>query len=282
MSVSTSPPGGGGASGTPELLQPRGSRSVPHFTGLRSISALMLREMSTRYGRTPGGYVWALVEPLGMILIMAYVWSLLAKSPSLGTSFILFKATGYMVLQMFTTLGGQVGKALGFSRPLLQYPRVSWIDAVFARFTLNALVVAVVTVIILSGVMIYEQIRTVLAWGPILMAMGLAAALGLGVGCLNCYLFRRFPVWNQIWAILTRPLFLISGVIVTYEAMPQQAQAVLWYNPILHLTGMMRDGFYPIYRPEYISVTYVAVWILVPMVAGLLLLRRHSLDLLYR
>ena len=282
MSASTSPRGGGTAPGASQLLQPRVGRAIPRFTGLRSIGALMLREMSTRYGRTPGGYVWALVEPLGMILILAYVWSLLARSPSLGTSFILFKATGYMVLQMFTVLGGQVGNALSFSKPLLQYPRVSWIDAIFARFALNALVVAVVAFVILSGVLIHEQIRTVLAWGPILMAMGLAAALGLGMGCLNCYLFRRFPVWNQVWAILTRPLFLISGVIVYYEAMPHQAQVILWYNPILHLTGMMRDGFYPIYRPEYISVTYVAVWILVPMVVGLLLLRRHSLNLLYR
>lgn len=252
------------------------------FAALRSIAALVLREMSTRYGRTPGGYLWALLEPLGMIIVLGFAFSLLARAPSLGTSFFLFKATGFMVLQIFIVLGSQVGRAMIFSKPLLFYPRVVWIDALLARFLLNALVTALVTLLILSGIILYEEIRTVLDWGKILMACALAAGLGFGMGCLNCYLFQRAPVWEQIWNIITRPLFLISGVIMTYEDKPPLAQEVLWYNPLLHISGIMRDGFYPIYRPDYISMTYVALWILVPMVLGLLLLRRFHRELLNR
>lgn len=260
------------------------ARGVPSAaeSSLRAVAALVLREMSTRYGRTPGGYLWAILEPLGMILILSFAWSLLARTPTLGTSFILFKATGYLVLQTFTTLGGQVGHALTFSKPLLRYPRVAWIDAISARFILNTLVIYTVTFLILSGVILLEDIDTLLRWGPIFLAMGLAALLGLGVGCLNTFLFMRFPVWQQIWMILTRPLFLISGVIILYEDMPPFAQAILWYNPILHLTGLMREGFYPMYRPDYISIAFVLTCILVPMALGLLLLRRHHRTLLYR
>ncbi|WP_071796222.1 ABC transporter permease [Natronohydrobacter thiooxidans] len=254
----------------------------PAQSSLRAIAALVLREMSTRYGRTPGGYLWAILEPLGMIIILSFAWSLLARTPTLGTSFLLFKATGYLVLQTFTVLGGQVGHALTFSKPLLRYPRVAWIDAIAARFMLNALVVYVVTFLILSGILILENIDTLLSWRPIFLAMGLAAFLGLGIGCLNAFLFMRFPVWQQIWGILTRPLFLISGVIILYEDMPPMAQAVLWYNPILHLTGLMRDGFYPMYRPDYISLVFVLTCALVPMGIGLLLLRRYHRELLYR
>ncbi len=249
---------------------------------MRSILALMLREMSTRYGRTPGGYVWVLIEPLGMIIIMSFVWSLMARSPSLGTSYLLFKGTGYMILQIFSTLGGQIGHSLTFSKSLLFYPRVNWVDAIIARFSLNLLVMLAVTTLILTGILIYEDIRTVLDWGKIGKAVFLAALLGLGVGCLNCFLFTRFPVWQNIWAILTRPLFLISGVIVIYESMPPLAQAILWYNPILHLTGIMRDGFYPTYTPQYISYVYIGCWIVIPMVIGLLLLRQFNRDLLNR
>jgi capsular polysaccharide transport system permease protein len=224
--------------------------------------------------------VWALVEPLGMILILGFVWSLLARTPSLGTSFFLFKATGFMVLQMFVVLGNHVGRAMTFSRPLLFYPRVTWLDAILARFVLNTLVVSLVTLIILSGIIVYEEVRSVLDWGRILAAMSLAALLGLGVGCLNCYLFLRFPVWEQLWSILTRPLFLVSGVIFLYEDAPPMAQAVLWYNPVLHLAGIMRDGFYPLYRPDYVSLVYVGLWIALPMVVGLLLLRQYHRDLL--
>lgn len=251
-------------------------------TSLRSVAALMLREMSTRYGRTPGGYIWAIMEPLGMILILGFAWSLLAKSPALGTSFLLFKATGFLVLQAFTVLGGQVGHALTFSKQLLRFPRVTWLDAIFARFLLNSTVVLTVSLLILTGVIVFEGLDVMLRWGPVFMAMSLAAALGLGVGCLNAFLFIRFPAWQQVWAILTRPLFLISGVIILYEDMPAMAQNILWYNPLLHLTGMMRHGFYPMYRPDYISVVFVGLWIVVPMALGLMLLKRHHRDLLYR
>lgn len=252
------------------------------LSAFRAISALMLREMSTRYGRTPGGYIWALLEPLGMIILLSVAFSLLARAPALGTSFLLFKATGFLVLQVFTVLGGQIGNALTFSKPLLRYPRVTWGDALLARFFLNVLVVFTITVIILIGIILYEGVDVILRWQAILGAMGLTAALGLGVGCLNCFLFMRFPVWKQLWSIATRPLFLISGVIFLYDDMPSLAQSILWYNPILHLTGLMRMGFYPMYRPDYISLVFVGLCILIPMALGLLLLRRYHRELLGR
>lgn len=257
---------------------------VPSVTvsSFRAIVALMLREMSTRYGRTPGGYIWAILEPLGMIVILSFAFALLARVPALGTSFLLFKATGFLVLQVFTVLGGQIGSALSFSKPLLRYPRVTWGDALLARFILNALVIFTVTALILTGIIVYDGLRPILRWGAILSAMSLTAALGLGVGCLNCFLFMRFPVWKQVWAIATRPLFLISGVVILYDDMPQIAQSVLWYNPILHLTGLMRMGFYPMYRPDYISIVFVGTCIVIPMALGLLLLHRYHRELLNR
>ena len=217
-----------------------------------------------------------------MIILLGVAFSLIARSPSLGTSFLLFKGTGFMVLQTFTVLGGNVGNALTFSKPLLRYPRVTWMDAILARFLLNMTVVYTSTFLILSGIIIYEDLDIIFDWGTILLAMSLAAALGLGVGCLNAYLFMRFPVWQQIWSILTRPLFIISGVIILYEDFPPLGQKYLWYNPVLHLTGMMRDGFYPMYRPDYISLAFVGFCILIPMITGLLLLRRHHRTLLNR
>jgi len=257
-------------------------RRRPISEAFRSISALILREMSTRYGRTPGGYVWAMLEPMGMIIILGFAWSMLARAPTLGTSFFLFKGTGFMVLQMFLVNSKLVGSAMSFSRPLLFYPRVTWLDAILARFILNSLVVTLTTTIILTGIMVYENIHTVLDYPRILAAMGLAALLGLSVGILNCYLFQRIPVWGQIWSIATRPLFLVSGVIFIYEDLPQMGKDALWYNPILHLTGLMREGFYPLYHPDYISGAYLGLWIFLPMVTGLLLLRQFHRDLLNR
>lgn len=266
----------------PPPLRPREGGTDRRYAPLRSIAALILREMSTRFGRTPGGYVWVLLQPLAMIVLLAFVFELLMRSPKLGTSFLLFKATGFMWLQMVTGTAGLVGNAMSYSSALLRFPGVAWIDAILARFLLNFGVTIVVTCLILNAIVIYDDLRLTLNWGRVAYSVLLAGMLGFGVGCLNCYLFGRFPLWQRVWAILTRPMFIISGVIILYEDMPPLAQQVLWYNPVLHLTGMARDGFYPMYRPEYISVTYVLTCALVPMVLGLVLLRRYHRELLNR
>ena len=252
------------------------------FAAGRAILALMLREMSTRFGRTPGGYLWIVLQPLGVIVLLALGMSLLSTAPGLGTSFFLFKATGYLPLLMFRNLSQTIGNALTFSRPLLDYPGVTWIDAVLARFALNALALLMVAVLILAGTVLLEGLTPILDWPAIVLATALSLALGLGVGVLNCVLFMRFDVWQQAWGILTTPLIIVSGVFLLYEDLPRTVQDLLWYNPILHITGLMRAGFYPSYTPSYISVPYVLAWVLVPLVFGLMLLRRFHRTLLER
>lgn len=255
---------------------------VRRYAALRSISALILREVSTRFGRTPGGYVWILLQPLGMIVLLSVAFSLLQNTPTLGTSFMLFKATGFMILTVFRSLSQMIGMALPFSRNLLSYPGVIWIDAILARLLLNGLTTTLVTIIILAFVMAVDGVYPMISWGPAILAMALTILLGFGIGCLNCVLFMRFEVWQQTWSILTAPLFIISGVIFLYEDMPPLGQQFLWYNPLMHITGLMRMGFYQVYNPVYISVPYVLACALIPLVMGLLLMRRYHRVLLER
>ena len=252
------------------------------YRAFRSISALVLREMATRFGRTPGGFLWAILQPLGTIIILALAFSLLARSPSLGTSFIMFKATGILAFQMFKTTSNMVGRSLSFSSGLLLYPGVNWIDAVLARTILNVLVSLVVSILILTGIVVFEGLTLILDWKLIFLAMALAAFLGFSIGMLNCFLFERISIWGNVWGILTAPLMIASGVLILYEDLPTFAQKVLWYNPAMHITGLMRAGFYSTYEPSYISVTFVMACCMIPLCLGLLLLRRYHLELLNR
>ena len=42
----------------------------------RAIGALILREMSSSYGRSPGAYVWAILEPVAGIALLSLVFVL--------------------------------------------------------------------------------------------------------------------------------------------------------------------------------------------------------------
>ena len=255
---------------------------VRSYPTIRTISALMMREMTTRFGRTPGGIIWVVLQPLATILVLGFAFSLIARTPALGTSYIFFKATGLLPFSAFRSISTVVGRAFSFSSALLVYPGVTWVDALLARLFLNVLVNFLVAFLILSGIILFQDLSLIIDWGPVLLAMLLATFLGFGIGVLNCYLFERIVIWSNIWSIMTAPLLIVSGVIMLYEAMPTIAQQYLWYNPVLHITGLMREGFYSTYQPTYISVPYVLICSLVPMVLGLVLLRRYHRDLLNR
>ncbi len=258
------------------------SNRGPRFATFRNILALMLREMSTRYGRTPGGYIWSVLEPLAAILFLSLGFSLVLRSPSLGTSFLLFYATGYLPLNLYQALANPIAKSIMFSRPLLRFPAVNWIDALLARFILNSLTNVLISVLLFAIILSIVENRAVLDLPPIIEAFGLAMLLGLGVGAFNCVLFGLFPVWEVVWGIITRPLFLASGIFYVYEDLPTMAQNVLWFNPLIHITGLMRTGFYPTYSPTYIDFTYVMFFSMTALALGLLFTRRYNRVILHR
>lgn len=269
-----------GTSPAPSAALPPANAGTRRFATTRTIAALILREMSTRYGRTPGGYLWGIVEPLAAIIMLSVGFSLVMRTPSLGTSFLLFYATGYLPFDLYQVLSNVISRAINFSRPLLKYPAVTWVDAVLARFLLNSLTGLLIAVLLLTGILIATDSRTVLDFPPIAAAMGLTMLLGLGIGVLNCTLIGLFPLWEVAWSIFTRPLFLASGIFFLYDTMPSLAQDILWYNPLIHIIGLMRTGFYPTYTAAYVSEVYVLSVGLVCLTLGLILLGRFHRDIL--
>ena len=258
------------------------SITKPKAAFLRVVTALILREMSTRYGRTPGGYVWALVEPLAAIGVLSIGFSLVLRSPSLGNSFLLFFASGYMTFQFYLTLSNVVGRAIWFSKPLLRYPAVTWLDAVVARAALNFLTSFLVALILMIGVIVAIGYRAPIDPAKVIEAFALAAFLGVGVGLVNCVLMGLYPIWEVIWSVLTRPLFLASAIFYIYEDLPGLAQDILYFNPLVHLTGLARSGIYPGYHPEYVQVWFPLLLSLFLTMLGLILLRRYYREILQR
>jgi len=245
------------------------------FAFFRSVMALMLREMSTRYGRSPGGYVWAFAEPIGGILLMTLVFSLIARSPALGTNFPLFFATGMMPFMIYSTTATNVGMAIRYSRPLLAYPGVTFIDAIIARFLLNALTQVLVSIILIALIIIIYGVQVDIDYIVCARALMLALVMGIGIGLLNCYLMSMFPIWQFVWSVLNRPLFLISGLFFVVDYLPEKARSLLLWNPLTHPIMLMRRGVYDSYEAVYVSEIYVYSIALVLGALGMLLLHRY-------
>jgi capsular polysaccharide transport system permease protein len=236
----------------------------------------MLREMSTTHGRLPGGYLWAVAEPLAGIALLSAIFAIGFHAPALGTSFPLFYATGLLPFLAFSDITGKLAQALNFSRPLFAYPAVGVADALLARFLLAVLTQIAVASLLLGGILFLNETRATPDMAILAQAAGLLAVLSLGIGTMNCLLIGLLPLWQRIWSIAMRPMFLISGVFFTFESVPLPWRDLLWWNPLVHIVGLVRRGLYPGYDAAYVSPAYLlALGLGVALLAGIGLMRWH-------
>ena len=137
--------------------------------------------MATSYGRSPGGYVWAILEPAAGIALLTAIFSIGFRSPPLGVSFAMFYATGMLPFTLFTDITGKLGQSMNYSKQLLAYPRVTFLDTILARFGLNLMTQILVSYLVIGSILLAFDTRVIMDGPVIARAYGLA---GLRVGYL--------------------------------------------------------------------------------------------------
>lgn len=246
----------------------------------RSVGALLLREMAVSHGRLWGGYLWSILEPVAGIALLSILFSLAFHAPPLGNSFPIFYAASLLPFTFYMQMNAKLIQSIRFSKPLLQHRAISYIDAIFSRAILTAMTQILVFIVVVALILMMFESRVTLRFEIIALSLSMAAVLGMGVGVLNCLLTSMFPVWQRIWAILNRPIFLISAVFFLFEAIPGVYRDILWYNPLIHIIGVMRRGFYPTYDAGYAEPMYVFAIGLTCLVVGLFFLRLWHKEIL--
>lgn len=232
--------------------------------------ALIVREMTTRYGNKFGGYMWAILDPVLFVTILTIIFSAVAHMPPLGRSFPLFFATGYATFYIYRSLMEQIGLSVRVNLPLLSYPVVRPIDTIVARAVLQVITLFLVNLILFGGLFLITDIDRV-NWWPIMLGSIIAAGLGIGVGTANVVWFNLSSTYEQVWMIVNRPAFIVSGVFFLPESIPMPFREILLWNPLVHIIGLVRTGFYPTYRATYINMPYIVGLAIFSLVFGLIL-----------
>jgi capsular polysaccharide transport system permease protein len=236
--------------------------------------ALILRETRARFGRTSLGYLWAVIQPLVLVAIMAGMMSLgLRHSVPPGMSLLSFLATGLLSFHFFSDINARVSNAAQSNGNLLYYPRILPIDLLSSQFALEFATQVVAFVVVLGGEALYFERLTVDYPLQVFGGLFLAAGLGLGTGLVMGALGSMYPAVNQVRSALFRPLFFVSGAWFTANELPPQIREVLLYNPVLHCIELVRGGWFRSYDPRYADPLYPLTWVVALVGVGLTLER---------
>ena len=161
------------------------------FATFRSVMALMLREMSTTYGRSPVGYLWAVLQPVAGIILLTLVFSLFLRWPPIGKSFMMFYATGIIPFLFYTEISMKLATSVQFSRQLLAYPSVTVVDALLARFVLNVMTQFLVAFILFGAFMMIDETDAAVDFPAVALGFAMAARL-IGIVCIGLVLAAIF------------------------------------------------------------------------------------------
>jgi capsular polysaccharide transport system permease protein len=236
---------------------------------LRVISALILRETRSRFGRSQLGYFWAIAEPLSYVIVLSLIISSIGRHPPFGHDSALFFATGILPYFLFSNLVKSVGAAFDANEALLSYPIVKPIDTLFARGALEIATSALVMIVMFTGLTVVNQAPGPASMHVLAAAMLGLALLGFGVGTLNAVVGRFFSSWRQFYDTFARGLMLVSAVFFPLDSLPTGLRDAVAMIPVAHGVELFRVGYYTGYRSTALDAGYLFAAGLVLSLVGL-------------
>lgn len=237
----------------------------------RVIYAVIMREARTRYGHSDLGYFWAIIDPLIEISIMVALFSWAGRSGSSSAPLPVFFAMG---LLPFGFLRGCVQGGASIVRPnqaLLTYPQVKVFDLVIGRSILEFATMAVVYLCFMAGTDLLLGISFTHWYDePLNMMMAICSlfVFGTALAVFSCGLARLFPAWATIWGYISRPMWFLSAIFYTLEALPHGPRQYIIYNPLAHAIEWFRSASSPVMESSAYSVSFIYITAFVCLVLG--------------
>lgn len=244
-------------------------------TGLRvqtrTIGALILRELHTRFGRDNIGYLWLFVEPGILASGIAAVHAFGRMTPlPWGMDVVSFYVSGYTAYVAFRGALGRASGTLQSNGTLLYHRNVTIVDMVLARTLLD------VTAALVAGVLIMTVTAAIgfgHAPGRPLLFLG-AWALDLwfcfGLAMLALAGTVAFPTLERLIPAFTYLMLPISNVFTIFEQVPAWGRTAMLWVPLAHINEMVREGIYPDFNSPFVDVGYVIGWCMALTVLGFL------------
>ncbi len=248
----------------------------------RSVLALFLREIRTRFGKYQLGYAWALLEPLGTILVLVFVFTALGAHGYPGIEFPVFLITGVTINSLFVEISNRSIKAMEANSALFNYRPIRPVDTVISRTLLELVLHAGVFIVLLGAYVMIGGKVVIHNLSLLLLVFILLALFSCGIGILFMLLTDAYEDADKVLPLMTRPLFFISGVFFSVQVVPQEYWPFLLWNPIFHAIELGREAVAPGYSVPQASLGYLAISTLFVLTLSLMFYRKTEQRLRLR
>ena len=246
---------------------------------VRVIKALMLRELTTRFGRENIGFLWIMVEPLLFAVLVGLVWRGMKGPLEFGFDIIVFVVSGYIPLVLFRSSFSRSMMAFTANGGLLYHRQIKILDLLLVRFILELvghMMAYVFVALVLGALGIFPWPHD---FGFLLLGWLYYALFTFSVCTVLAPLSEMNEVMEKLAPVTTYLMVPFSGAFFLVSALDEKVREIVLYSPPVHGMEMMRYGIFgPSVDPQF-NYTYTIAFSLPCMALGLAMCRKVRKDL---
>ena len=235
---------------------------ISHLTELAQNLHLVLsfakRDIRAKYKQTIFGVAWAVIQPLSLMVVFTFVFSMFARIPSEGLPYPIFSYSVLIFWMFFASCVSQGTIAMTANAPLVRkiyFPRETLLLAVM----ISALVDLAVAAMILAGMFLYYQIALSWAMLWVIPLLGLQMLFVLAVILItsSVQVFYRdvghaLPLLLQLWMYASPIAYPLTSV-------PDWLKPVYVLNPMAGIIDGYRQSLLHAAHPNlvYLGTAYI-------------------------
>jgi lipopolysaccharide transport system permease protein len=206
--------------------------------------ALLLarRDVAVRYRQTALGIAWAILQPLGMVLVLTLVLGRVARMPSDGVPYMLFLLTAWVPWHFFASGMNAAGTSIVGNPNLITkvyFPRLVIPAAALGAPAVDFAVACGLIV----AVMAWHGTVPGAALALVPLAFLLAGLVAFGVGCFVAALTVTYRDFRHLMPFATMLWLWLTPVFYPLSAVPEPWRQLMVLNPMTGVVDAMRAAW---------------------------------------
>jgi lipopolysaccharide transport system permease protein len=234
---------------------------------------LVRTDFKARYHGTPTGFLWALLKPTAMFLVLVSVFSLIFNTePNYRINLII----GLFLWDFFadaTKTGMTSLAAKGFLLTKARFPRSIVVITSIANPLITLLVFVVVVTCYLVAVGREPSLASFAAFFVVVIAL---VAITIGISLGSSVLFLRFRDLNQIWDMAIQAGFFVAPIVWPMGVIPERYHQYLFLWPPTPIIQFSRMALVEGTMPTAQGLGDLLLMTAGILAVGMLLFRRYA------
>jgi capsular polysaccharide transport system permease protein len=210
----------------------------------RVISALMIRELVTRFGRENIGFLWMMVEPLLFAGLVGITWRYMRGPEEHGVSIVAFVASGYIPLTLFRHAIIRCTRVFSVNGSLLYHRQIKVLDFIFVRFLIE--VVGSMMAFVFIGALLFalNEFPIPADLGAVLEGWVIYCMFTFSLCLVLAPLSEMSEVLEKLMPVTLYIMIPFSGTFTMVSWLTPAVQNFMLYSPFVSPMELIRYGLF--------------------------------------